>query len=205
MTTYGTILIPKPLEQAALVLGEFCAAGYATPAGPRFCLAHPDRFVDENDVFTLAGPISAELGVPVLAAFQYDGDRLELEVWRDGVRAHRYDSWPDRDAENVNRAPVGADPTAFLDFATGPVDSHRLASALADIPIDAEDMDVDGGPGYVWAQALHWDVLHALGHPDQVIHRAQWDYLHMRGAPRALAEVLGSTELVVLGTADRPF
>jgi hypothetical protein len=205
VTTYGTILIPVPLERAAPVLREVCAAGYATPAGPRFCLAHPDRFVDENDVFTLAGPISTELSVPVLAAFQYDGDRLKLEVWRDGVRAHRYDSWPDRDDASDNRAPVGADPTAFLDFATGPVNSHRLASALADTPIDAEDMDVDGEPGYVWAQALHWDVLRALSHPDQVIRRAQWDYVHMRGAPQALAEVLGSTELVVLGTADRPF
>ncbi|MEW2272820.1 hypothetical protein GTY41_43460 [Streptomyces sp. SID685] len=205
MTTYGTILIPVPLERAAPVLREVCAAGYATPAGPSFCLAHPDRFVGENDVFTLAGPISTKLSVPVLAAFQYDGDRLKLEVWRDGVRAHRYDSRPDRDDASDNQAPVGADPTAFLDFATGPVNSHRLACALADTPIDAEDMDVDGEPGYVWAQALHWDVLHALSHPDQVIHRAQWDYVHMRGAPQALAEALGSTELVVLGTADRPF
>ncbi|MGW3634834.1 hypothetical protein ACWD7F_32600 [Streptomyces sp. NPDC005122] len=194
-----------PLERAAPVLRAVCAAGYATPAGPRFCLAHPDRFVEENDVFTLAGVISTELSVPALTAFQYDGDRLELEVWRDGVRAHRYDSWPDRHDASDNRAPVGADPTAFLDFATGPVDSHRLASALADTPIDAEDMDVDGEPGYVWAQALHWDVMHALSHPDQVIHRAQWDYVHMRGAPQALAEALGSTELVVLGTACRPF
>ncbi|MFF3001153.1 hypothetical protein ACFVTC_42600 [Streptomyces sp. NPDC057950] len=198
-------MIPVPLERAAPVLRAVCAAGYATPAGPRFCLAHPDRFVEENDVFTLAGVISTELSVPALAAFQYDGDRLELEAWRDGVRAHRYDSWPDRHDASDNRAPVGADPTAFLDFATGPVDSHRLASALADTPIDAEDMDVDGEPGYVWAQALHWDVMHALSHPDQVIHRAQWDYVHMRGAPQALAEALGSTELVVLGTACRPF
>ncbi|TXS60763.1 hypothetical protein EAO69_41230 [Streptomyces sp. me109] len=205
MTTYGTILIPVPLGQAAAVLRKVCKAGYATPAGPGFCLAHPDRFVDGNGAFALAGPVSAELGVPALAAFQYDGDRLELEVWRDGVRAHRYDSWPDRDEENPNRAPVGADPTAFLDFATGPVDSHRLASALADTPIDAEDMDVDGEPGYVWAQALHWDVLAALNHPDQVIRRAQWDYCHMRGAPRTLAEVLDSTDLVALGTADRPY
>ncbi|MGQ5639043.1 MULTISPECIES: hypothetical protein [unclassified Streptomyces] len=200
MTTYGTILIPVPLEQAAPVLREVCAAGYATPAGPRFCLVHPDRSVDDNSVFTLAGPISAELCAPVLAAFQYDGDRLGLEVWRDGARAHRYDSWPDRDDESANDAPLGADPAAFLDFAAGPVDSHRLASALADTPIDVQDMDVDGEPGYVWAQALHWDVLRALSHPDQVIRRAQWDYFHMRGAPQALAKVLGSTELVVLGT-----
>ncbi|MER5908750.1 hypothetical protein ABT150_53875 [Streptomyces mirabilis] len=48
-------------------------------------------------------------------------------------------------------------------------------------------------------------MLRALSHPDQVIRRAQWDYCHMCGAPQALAEVLGSTELVVLGTADRPF
>lgn len=205
MTTYGTMLIPVPLEQAAPVLREVCTAGYAISAGPRFCLVHPDRFVDENDVFALAGPVSAELGAPVLAAFQYDGDRLELEVWRDGVRAHRYDSWPDRDDEAPNDTPAGADPAAFLDFATGPVDSHRLASALADTPIDAEDMDVDGEPGYVWAQALHWDVLRALGHPDQVIRRAQWDYCHMRRAPQALAEVLDGTELVVLGAAERPF
>ncbi len=54
-------------------------------------------------------------------------------------------------------------------------------------------------------QALHWDVLRALSHPDQVIRRAQWDYCHMRGAPQALAEALGSTELVVLGRVDRPF
>ncbi|MFE2473098.1 hypothetical protein [Streptomyces mirabilis] len=74
MTTYGTILIPVPLEQAAPVLCEVCTAGYATPAGPRFCLAHPDRFVDGNGVFALAGPISAESSVPVLAALQYDGD-----------------------------------------------------------------------------------------------------------------------------------
>ncbi|WP_405736352.1 hypothetical protein OG607_44685 [Streptomyces sp. NBC_01537] len=205
MTTYGTILIPVPLEQAAAVLRQVCAAGYATPAGPRFCLVHPDRFVDENNVFALAGPISAELGAPVLAAFQYDGDRLELEVWRDGVRAHRYDSWPGRDDEAANDTPAGADPAAFLDFATGPVDSQRLASALADTPIDAEDMDIDGEPGYVWAQALHWDVLRALSHPDQVIHRAQWDYCHMRRAPQVLAKVLDGTELVVLGTAERPF
>ncbi|MEU3843633.1 hypothetical protein AB0E88_26775 [Streptomyces sp. NPDC028635] len=205
MTTYGTILIAAPLEQAAPVLGGVCTAGYAIPAGPRFCLVHPDRSVDDNSVFALAGPISAELGAPVLAAFQYDGDRLELEVWRDGLRAHRYDSWPVRDDESAHDAPLGADPAAFLDFAAGPVDSHRLASALADTPIDVQDMDVDGDPGYVWAQALHWDVLRALGHPDQVIRRAQWDYFHMRGAPKALAEVLGSTELVVLGTADRPF
>ncbi|MEV7976433.1 hypothetical protein [Streptomyces sp. NPDC086519] len=205
MTTYGTILIPVPLEQATPVLREVCPAGYATPAGPRFCLVHPDRSVDENNVFALAGPISAELGAPVLAAFQYDGDRLELEVWRDGVRAHRYDSWPDRDDEAANNAPVGANPAAFLDFAAGPVDSHRLASALADTPIDAEDKDVDGDPGYVWAQALHWDVLRALSHPNQAIRRAQWDYYHMRGAPQALSEALDSTDLVVLGTAERPF
>ncbi|MGW2488352.1 hypothetical protein ACWCV9_14190 [Streptomyces sp. NPDC001606] len=141
----------------------------------------------------------------MLAAFQYDGDRLELEVWRDGVRAHRYDSWPVRDDETADDAPLGADPAAFQDFAAGPVDDHRLASALADTPIDVEDMDVDGEPGYVWAQALHWDVLRGLSHPDQVIRRAQWDYFHMRGAPQALAEVLDSTELVALGGTERPF
>ncbi|GGY11919.1 hypothetical protein GCM10010510_67310 [Streptomyces anandii JCM 4720] len=205
MTTYGTILIPVPLEQAAPALREVCAAGYATPAGPRFCLVHPDRSVADNGVFALAGPISAELGAPVLAAFQYDGDRLELEVWRDGARAHRYDSWPVRDDESADDAPMGADPAAFWDFAAGPVDRHRLASALADTPIDARDMDVDGEPGYVWAQSLHWDVLGALSHPDQVIGRAQWDYFHMRGAPQALAEVLDGMELVVLGPTDRPF
>ncbi|MGJ5755759.1 hypothetical protein FB563_7069 [Streptomyces puniciscabiei] len=205
MTTYGTMLIPVPLEEAAHILREARAAGYAIPAGPGFCLVHPDRSVDDNSVFALAGPISAELGAPVLAAFQYDGDRLELEVWRGGVRAHRYDSWPDRDDESADDAPLGADPAAFLDFAAGPVDNHRLASALANTPIDVRDMDVDGEPGYVWAQALHWDVLRALGHPEQVIRRAQWDYFHMRGAPQALAEVLDSTELVVLGTTDRPF
>ncbi|MFD5582769.1 hypothetical protein ACFWII_03045 [Streptomyces sp. NPDC127063] len=205
MSTYGTILIPVPLEQAAPVLREVCAAGYALPAGSSFCLVHPDRSVPGNGVFALAGPLSAELGAPVLAAFQYDGDRLELEVWRDGRRAHRYDSWPVRDDETADDTPLGADPAAFLDFAAGPVDSHRLASALADTPIDVEDMDVDGDPGYVWAQALHWDVLRALGHPDQVIRRAQWDYFHMRGAPQALAEVLDGTELIPLGTTARPF
>jgi hypothetical protein len=100
---------------------------------------------------------------------------------------------------------VGADPDAFLDFAAGPVDHHRLARALADNPIDEEDKDVDGDPGYVWAQALHWDVLCALGHPDQVIHRAQWDHCHMLRAPRAFAEALDGTEPVALGTAERLF
>ncbi|MEU6774715.1 hypothetical protein [Streptomyces sp. NPDC046759] len=85
------------------------------------------------------------------------------------------------------------------------MDSHRLACALADTPIDVEDMDVDGEPRYVWAQALHWDVLCALGHPDQVILRSQWDYFHVRREPQAFGKVLDSTELVVLGTADRPF
>lgn len=205
MTTYGTILIPVPLDRAAPVLREVCAAGYAIPAGPGFCLVHPDRSVDENGVFALAGPISAELGAPVLAAFQYDGDRLELEIWRDGVRAHRYDSRPGWDDEAADATPAGADPAAFLDFATGPVDSHRLTRALADTPIDAEDMDVDGDPGYVWAQALHWDVVRALSHPDQTIRRAQWDCFHMRRAPQAVAEMLGSTELIALGTAERLF
>ncbi|MEU2773037.1 hypothetical protein ABZ646_08905 [Streptomyces sp. NPDC007162] len=205
MTTYGTILIPAPLEQAAPVLREVCAAGYATHAGPGFCLVHPDRSVDRNGVFALAGPISAALDAPVLAAFQYDGDRLELEVWRAGVRAHRYDSWPGRDDEAADDVPVGADPAAFLDFAAGPVDDRRLASALADTPTDAEDKDVDGEPGYVWAQALHRDVLRALGHPDQAVRRARWDYFHMHGAPQALSDVLDSTELVALGTARRPF
>ncbi|MEW2303013.1 hypothetical protein AB0958_24070 [Streptomyces sp. NPDC006655] len=65
----------------------------------------------------------------MLAAFQYDGDRLESEVWRAGVRAHRYDSWPGRDDEIAADVPVDADPAAFLDFAAGPVDGHRLASA----------------------------------------------------------------------------
>jgi hypothetical protein len=102
------------------------------------------------------------------------------------------------------RSPLAPHDRAFLDFATGLVDSHRLASALADTPINAEDMAVDGEPGYVWAQALHGDVLVALGHPDQAIRRAQWDHCHMCGAPQTLAEVLGSTELVVLGTAESP-
>lgn len=203
MSTYGTMLIPVPLEQAVPVLREVCAAGYATPAGPGFCLVHPDRFLDENDVFALAGPIGAALGVPVLAAFQYDGDRLELEVWRDGVRAHRYDSWPGRDGEDDGDTPVGADPAAFLDFATGPVDGHRLASALADTPVDAEDKDVDGEPGYIWAQSLHWDVLRALSHPDQVIRLAQWDYHHMRRAPQAIVEELRGSEPAALGAAER--
>ncbi|MFG2949621.1 hypothetical protein [Streptomyces adustus] len=205
MATYGTILIPVPLEQASPVLREACAVGYAHPAGAGFCLVHPDRSVDDNDVFALAGPISAQLGVPVLAAFQYDGDRLELEVWRDGVRAHRYDSWPKRDDRDAPDVPLGADPAAFLDFAAGPVDGHRLASALADTPIDEEDKDVDGDPGYVWAQALHWDVLYALGHPEQVIQHSQWDYFHLRHRPRAFATVLDSTELIALGTAERLF
>ncbi|MEU4086821.1 hypothetical protein [Streptomyces aureus] len=204
MTTYGTILIPLPLSQAAPVLGELCAAGYALPAGPRFCLAHPDRSVDDNGVFALAGPISAALGTPVLAAFQYDGDRLELEVWRDGTRAHRYDSWPVRDDDDADDVPVGADPDAFLAFAAGPVDRHRLASALADTPIDPCDMDVDGEPGYVWAQALHRDVLHALGHPDEMIHRSQWDCFHISRAPQAYEEALDGTKLLVLGTTDAP-
>lgn len=158
MATYGTLLIPVPLDRAAPVLREVCVAGYAAPAGPGFCLVHPDRFIDGNDAFSLAGPVSGALGVPVLAAFQYDGDRLELEVWRDGVRAHRYDSAPGRDDEVADGTPADADPAAFLDFAAGPVDGHRLASALADTPIDVADMDVDGEPGYVWAQGLHWDV-----------------------------------------------
>lgn len=202
MSTYGTLLVPVPLEQAAPVLREVCAAGYALPAGPGFCLVHPDRFVDRNDVFALAGPVAAALGVPVLAAFQYDGDRLELEVWRAGGRAHRYDSRPGWDGERDGATPTDAAPSAFLDFAAGPVDDHRLASALADTPIDAEDKDVDGGPGYVWAQALHWDVLCALGHPDRVIRRAQWDYHHMLGAPRAVAEVLDGIRPVALGAAE---
>jgi len=202
VTTYGTMLIPLPLEQAAPVLREICAAGYAAPAGPGFCLLHPDRFVDGNGVFALAGPVSGALGVPVLAAFQYDGDRLELEVWRDGVRAHRYDSSPhDRDDKPADGTPADADPAAFLEFAAGPVDGHRLASALADTPIDVEDMDVDGEPGYVWAQALHWDVLMALGHPGQVISCAQRDHCHFERAPRVLAELLESGELVVVGAA----
>jgi hypothetical protein len=70
VSTYGTMLIPTPLEQAVPVLREVCTAGYAIPAGPKFCLLHPDRFIDENDVFALAGPISAASGIPVLAAFQ---------------------------------------------------------------------------------------------------------------------------------------
>ena len=121
MATYGSILIPLPLEQAASVLREVCVAAYAAPAGPAFCLLHPDRFIDGNGVFSLAGPVSAALGVPVLAAFQYDGDRLELEVWRDGVRAYRYDSWPGvRDDEPADGTPADADPAAFLDFAAVP-------------------------------------------------------------------------------------
>ncbi|MEV6513152.1 hypothetical protein [Streptomyces sp. NPDC051642] len=202
MATYGTLLIPLPLEQAAPVLHEVCVAAYAAPAGPGFCLVHPDRLIDGNGVFGLAGPVSAALGVPVLAAFQYDGERLELEVWRDGGRAYRYDSSPyDRDDKPADGTPADADPAAFLDFAAGPVDRHRLASALADTPLDVEDMDVDGEPGYVWAQGLHWDVLLALGHPDQVIGRAQRDHCHFERAPRVLAELLESGELVVLGTA----
>jgi hypothetical protein len=203
VTTYGTLLIPVPLERATPVLRGLCSAGYATSAGPGFCLVHPDRSVDDNSVFDLAGPISIEVAAPVLAAFQYDGDRLELEVWRDGVRAHRYDSWPGRDDESADDAPLGADPAAFVDFAAGVVDGHRLACALLDTPIDEQDKDVDGEPGYVWAQALHWDVLSALGHPDRTIRRAQWDYFHMRGAPQEFGKVLDSAELVVLGTSDR--
>ncbi|MGW3168648.1 hypothetical protein [Streptomyces sp. NPDC001153] len=81
-------------------------------------------------------------------------------MWRDGVRAHSYDSWPVRDDEAADDTPVGADPAAFLAFSAGPVDGHRLSSALA-------------------------------------------DYCHMSRAPRALAEVLDNTALVVLGTAER--
>ena len=40
-------------------------------------------------------------------------------------------------------------------------------------------------------------LARALGHPDQAIRRAQWDYYHMRGAPQALSEVLDGTELVI--------
>ncbi|MEU8928451.1 hypothetical protein AB0D30_01010 [Streptomyces sp. NPDC048409] len=128
-----------------------------------------------------------------------------MEVWRGGARAHRHDSRPGRVDGDADDAPVGTDPAAFLDFAAGPVDGHRLASALADTPIDAEDKDVDGDPGYVWAQDPHWDVLRALGHPDRTIRRARWDYFHLRGAPQALSEVLDGTGLVALGTAERPF
>jgi hypothetical protein len=205
LTTYGTMLIPLPLHRAEPALREVCAAGYGLPAGPGFCLLHPDRSIDGNSVFALAGPLSARAGTPVLAAFQYDGDRLELEVWRDGLRVHRYDSWPLRDDPDADDAPLGAEPAAFLDFAAGPVDHHRLASALADTPIDAIDKDVDGEPGYVWAQALHWDVLRAIGHPDEVIRRAQWDYFHMRAAPRALSEALQGAEVIPLGAAESPF
>ncbi|MGH1554201.1 hypothetical protein ACRAWF_26465 [Streptomyces sp. L7] len=201
MSTYGSLLIPLPLDRAAPVLREVCAAAYAAPAGPRFCLVHPNRFIDGNGVFSLAGPVGGALGVPVLAAFQYDGDRLELEVWRDGVRAHRYDSCPDRDDKGADGTPEDADPTVFLDFAAGPVDGYRLACALADTPLDERDMDVDGEPGYVWAQGLHWDVLGALGHPDQVISRAQRDHCHFGRAPRVLARLLADGELVDLGAA----
>ncbi|WP_019064505.1 hypothetical protein [Streptomyces prunicolor] len=203
MATYGTLLIPLPLDRAVPVLREVCAAAYAAPAGPGFCLVHPDRFLDGNGVFSLAGPVSAALGVPVLAAFQYDGDRLELEVWRDGVRAYRYDSSPyDRDDKPADGRPTDADPAAFLDFAAGPVDGYGLACALADTPLDERDMDVDGEPGYVWAQDLHWDVLAALGHPGQVSARAQRDHCHFERAPRILAELLASGELVVVGKAE---
>ncbi|MGX9890231.1 hypothetical protein [Streptomyces sp. NPDC002276] len=201
MSTYGSLLIPVPLDRAAPVLREVCPAAYAAPAGPGFCLVHPDRFIDGNDVFSVAGPVAGALGVPVLAAFQYDGDRLELEVWRDGARAYRYDSWPDRDDEGADGTPEDADPTAFLDFAAGPVDGYGLACALADTPLDEREMDVDGEPGYVWAQGLHWDVLGALGHPDEVIGRAQRDHCHFKRAPQALARLLECGELVDLGTA----
>jgi len=63
-------------------------------------------------------------------------------------------------------------------------------------------MDVDGEPGYVWAQGLHWDVLGALGHPDRMIGRAQRDHCHFERAPRILAELLESGELVVVGKAE---
>lgn len=45
-------------------------------------------------------------------------------------------------------------------------------------------------------------MLAALGHPDRVIGRAQRDHCHFERAPRVLAELLESGELVVVGTAE---
>lgn len=47
-------------------------------------------------------------------------------------------------------------------------------------------------------------MLHALGHPDEMIRRAQWDCFHIRRAPQAYEEALDGTKLLVLGTTDAP-
>jgi hypothetical protein len=198
------------------VVSELCAAGYGVSAGLRFCLIYPDRSIEDNNSFALAGPISQRLEVPVLAAFVYDSDTLEMEVHRSGTLVHAYHSWPDvgwaadhgDDGVCVpwcKPEPIGADPTAFLDFAAGPVNHALLDSALANDPVDPTDADVDGDDsGYVWAQAQHGDVLTALGHPDHVVSLARWDYFHLRRPWAVLPAGIEWSDLTLFGAAETP-
>lgn len=215
MASNGNLLVPAPLAHVAPTVSELCAAGYGVSAGPRFCLIYPDRSIEGNNSFALAGPISERLGMPVLATFVYDSDTLEMEVSRDGTLVHSYHSWPDvngtedSDGEEFDPwakpEPIGADPTAFLDFAVGPVDHSLLASALANDPVDPADRDVDGlASGYVWAQAQHHDVLKALGHPDHVLNLAHRDYFHISRPWPVLPAGIEWSDLTLFGTAETP-
>lgn len=86
----------------------------------------------------------------MLAAFQYDGDRLEWEARRVGARAHRYDSWP---VGEFARAPTGR--WAWPSVADGEAALHEARQLRL----------IDQGDGRV----LHRDAASAVSVQDRLV------------------------------------
>ncbi|MEU5321617.1 hypothetical protein AB0G67_33420 [Streptomyces sp. NPDC021056] len=178
-TFYGNVLVARecaevvPLLAAATGSDGRALRGYAMTAGPgRTVLFFPDP---ETDAIELAGPLSRLLGAATLSSYVHDSDVLDLRVFEDGEERHCYDSHPGYfdegetdddgnpvggDEDDAYPDPVGADPEAFLPFATGPVDRAVLESVLRRIPLDPEDGE---GGRYVFADDQHHDVMETLG------------------------------------------
>lgn len=184
------------------------ASGYALGAGPGHSVVFPEA---NEDVFSLAGPLSLALAAPVLYSYVHDSDVLCLGVHEGGVRLHSYDSWPGYgtdgggeepsdcldDAEEFSwPEPEGADPEAFMRFAVGPVDRLALQSALKGVPLDPEDGE---GGRYVFAEAQHHDAMTALGLPAAVL-TSGYDYLRWDDLPEGVTV----EDIVLLGDAQPP-
>lgn len=187
-TSYEGLLAVADLEEvrgAAIRTGLHALLGRLAAA--RTALVPTETYGGVADIESIAEELSRECGCGVLAHGVYDSDVLTLWVYRDGERVHRYVSevgalgevYEDHDGlmkveldgvvyleSDPGRpsGPVGADPEAFLPFASGGADAEAITAALA-----------SGGYGGD-AEGRHRALLRALN-LDSALLREAYEFL----------------------------
>ena len=207
---YDSVLVTAPVDQVVAALQAVGATGLATPAGPGLTVAYVHEGFD-------AAALTRGLDASALRADVHDSDVLWMEVWERGELVHEYCNSPcyfaveHRDMDGVPHgrveleegderwlpvAPAGVAAEPFLPFAVGVPDTPALLSALSNRPLDPETPTFNDG--YLFANALRWDAMTALGLPARLL-TTGYVYLSRADDPR-----IDYAALIPFGNATRP-